>query len=341
MPPFNARATTIYFVVIALAGTAAKKARATPEDPDAKELYDLATADEGAYRFASALHEYDASLAKDPSSRFALHARARADTLRTHAEGDFAPLTTLERFRRDEGADRDPAKLTALATAASTFPPGLVRIEARVAAADGWLTLGDDTKALPLLEEVARDPAADPVTFHESSRELVDAYLSNHDDIRADAIATLPHEDPGLAKKIALVERRRALREAALAFLAFFAVVAIGSVFRAVSRGRAGAVLLATRRFAPLAFGFALWIGVAGGVLASSYETGRVAPFAWLGALSFVIVLLARALGAAQSSSPFALRASAAALSAGAMIAGALFILCSVDSGTYLAGFGL
>ncbi|MEO8798210.1 MAG: hypothetical protein ABI551_10020, partial [Polyangiaceae bacterium] len=271
MPPFNARALGIYFSALFALCAVARAALADPPQPDAVALYELATADDAAFRFASALREYEASLAKDPSHRFALRARARAETLRTHAEGDFAPFTTLERFRRDPGADREPAKLAALATEADAFPPGLVRVEARMTAADGWRALGDDAKELPLLEEVARDPSADPVAFHAASRKLVDAYLARGDRARADAIASLPNQEPELATKIAITLRRRTLRSIATAFLALFVLVSGVGVARALRRGEGRAVGAAVRRFAPLAFGFALWTGVAGGLLASSY----------------------------------------------------------------------
>ncbi|MEO8799257.1 MAG: hypothetical protein ABI551_15310, partial [Polyangiaceae bacterium] len=185
---------------------------------------------------------------------------------------------------------------------------------------------------------------ADPVMFHAASRELVDAYLARggaDDRARADAIAALPSQEPELATKIAITLRRRTLRSIATAFLALFGLVSVVAIARALRRGEGRAVGAAMRRFAPLAFGFALWTGVAGGLLASSYEAGRGAPFAWLAAASFFVALLARALGAAQSSSPLFVRASGALLSAGAVAAAAFLILASLDAGTYLAGFGL
>ena len=74
-----------------------------------------------------------------PSAPPAPGARRRATDLAARAEGDFQPLTTLERSRRSPEAARDRAAIEALAGEAGGFPDGLVRSEARLFCAGRWL----------------------------------------------------------------------------------------------------------------------------------------------------------------------------------------------------------
>src|SRR5262249_36052698 len=67
----------------------------------AEALFFLGQQDERAMRFSEALGEYQACVAKSSSNRYAGRAINRADQLKAHSEGDFAPLQELERVRRD------------------------------------------------------------------------------------------------------------------------------------------------------------------------------------------------------------------------------------------------
>jgi hypothetical protein len=314
------------------------------ESGDAKQaaiaLFDLAEMDEHDYRFASALARYDASVARDPSHRYALRARAHADTLRAHSEGDFAPYSELEHVRRDRVASRDPVALAKLAQDADGFPPGQVRVEARLLVGDTLLAQGDLQKALPLLDLVDADPLTDPILHHQAAHELVDAYLLENDPEDAMKVALRPHEDPALLDTVKRSMRRTRARSGAVVVLALFVVVSGIAIARGIARGKSAGMLQAMKRFAPLAIGFAAWIAVFGGILATSYEKGNESPFIALGLAVLPIFMIARAWSAAGAESSF-VKIGRAVLSAASVAAIAFVVLTYVGNGMYLAGFGL
>lgn len=352
----NARAALFHFLLVGaalffarplLADDAAKRATLEQEatSSDARKaalaLYELGKLDDEELRFASALARYDASLVRDPSHRYALRARTRGDTLRGHSEGDFAPYAELEKLRRDRIAARDPAALDKLVADADGFPPGQVRIEARMLAGDAFLARGDRAKALVLLEKVATDPLVDAILLHQSSHELVDAYLAADDPGSALRIATLPREDPSLAKKVRTWVRRRNLRLVALGVLGLFALGTVAALGRAGRRGEMTAVRASVVRFVPLAIAFAAWTGAVGGVLAASYESGNQTPFIVVAIATLPIVLMARIWSASAGASKPAFRAARGLLSAASIFAMAFVVLASISDGIYLGGFGL
>lgn len=314
------------------------------ESADAKQaalaLFELAEMDEHDYRFASALARYDASVARDPSHRYALRARAHADTLRTHSEGDFAPYSELEHIRRDRIASRDPVALAKLAQDADGFPPGLVRVEARMLVGDTLLAQGDLIKALPLLDSVDADPMTDPILHHQAAHELVDAYLLENDPEDAMKVALRPHEDPALLDKVKRSIRRGHARTGALIVLALFGLASSIAIARGVARGKTADIVRALKRFLPLAIGFAAWIAAFGGILAASYEKGNESPFIALGLATIPIFLIARAWGAAGAESRIA-KIARAILAAASVAAIAFVVLSYVGSGMYMKGFGL
>ncbi|MEO7109444.1 MAG: hypothetical protein ABI183_03305, partial [Polyangiaceae bacterium] len=282
----------------------------------------------------------EASIARDPSHRYALRARSHADTLRAHSEGDFAPYAELEHIRRDHVLSRDPVALTKLVQDADGFPPGLVRVEARMLAGDAFLAQGDVGRALPLLDLVDTDPKADPILHHQAAHQLVDAYLLQNDPDAAMKVASRPGEDPALAKSVKITVRRGHLRSASLATLALFALASTIAIGRGAARGRGREAGQATKRFAPLAIAFAAWIALFGGVLAASYEKGNESPFLALGAAALPIFLIARAWSASGGDSRGA-KFGRAALAAASVAAVAFVVLTYVGNGVYLAGFGL
>jgi hypothetical protein len=356
----NARALLFYFVA-SLVGLACitRSTRALADDPedakrtklesqvegaDAKQaaiaLYELAEMDEHDYRFASALARYDASIARDPSHRYALRARAHGDTLRTHSEGDFQPYSELEHIRRDRLASRDPIALAKLAADADGFPPGQVRVEARMLAGDAFLAQGDLARALPLLDLVDTDSKADPILHHQAAHELVDTYLAHGNPEAAMQVAMRPNEDPTLAKTVARSIRRRRFGSISIVTLALFALASLVSIGRGAMRGKAGEISLNVKRFAPLAVAFAAWIALFGGILAASFERGNESPFIVLGLSAVPIFFIARAWSASGSESRAA-RLGRAALTAACVAATAFVVLTWVGGGVYLAGFGL
>ena len=356
----NARPPLFYFL-IAIAFVSASvgmNSRARADDANAKRatletqaasadarqaalaLFELAEMDDHDYRFASALARYEASIARDPSHRYAIRARSHADTLRAHSEGDFEPYAELEHIRRDRIAARDPVALAKLAQDADAFPPGLVRVEARMLAGDAFLSQGDTARGLSLLDLVDQDPKTDPILHHQAAHELVDTYLARNNPDAAMQVATRPNEDPTLAKTVTKWNRRRQLRSASMAVLALFALSSMLAIGRSAARGDGPEVAQNVKRFAPLAIAFAAWIALFGGLLAASFERGNESPFLALGLASVPIFFIARAWGASGGVSRSA-KIGRAARAAASIAAVAFVVLSSVGNGVYLAGFGL
>ena len=93
------------------------------------------------------------------------------------------------------------------------------------------------------------------------------------------------------------------------------------------------------RKLAPVAAVFVAFVAVAGGVLASKYESGNAEPFLFLGAAVLPLLLLARAWSAVGSQTGAA--RAARALLCGATVVAAAFMLLDAMNPQYLEGFGL
>jgi hypothetical protein len=309
--------------------------RAHAQDPraEAEATYERAASDDDALHFAAALAGYERSIAILPSHRWAQRAETRITFLKDHAEGDFAPLVTLETVRRTPGATKDPARIAALAAAARTFPHGAVRGEALFVCGEAWLTeLNDRSAAEAAFEETLAEPKVGPVLRNQAAARLVDGALARGDLERARTFAEKA-SDPTLAARVAVALRRSKLHVGALALLALFAAFAVGAIVRGRARVREA------RRFLPWAVGLVLWLGGAGAFLATRYERGNAAPFLAFAAVLLPIVLLARAWGVASDGGP-ARRAGRALLAASAVFAAAFLLLERIDP-RYLEGFGL
>jgi hypothetical protein len=318
-------------------------ATAGPDDPgEAERLYELGQADEHAGAFAQALADDRASLAAAPGSAWAQRAAARIAWLDARSEGDFAPLARLERVRRNPSLADDPAAIDALAREAESFPPGQVRVEARMLVAEAWLgRMHRPADALPVLRAVRDDPEADPLSARLAEREIVDTLVTEGrpGEAAAEATSHADRLDPGFVKQTRALVRRRAMRGAAIAELGGFAGLAAIALVRAFRRGVLGEALAATRRLAPVAAAFAVYLAGAGGLLASRYESGSAAPFVRLAIAMLPLLLLARAWGAVGSTR-WAARTGRAALCAISVFATAFVLLDAVNP-SYLEGFGL
>ena len=193
-------------------------ARDTDDRAAAEALYFLAEMDDVAFDFKSALAHYEASVARLPSSRYAPRASRRANDLRMHAEGGFAPLVRLETVRRSPALANDAATIDALVQDAAGFPPGRVRVEARALAAEAYGgRLHRKGDAVPLLRLVADDPSADVLGARVAASELLAAYLAGKDYASALAVTEryaklLP---PAARRDVLRLERRRTLQFAA------------------------------------------------------------------------------------------------------------------------------
>jgi hypothetical protein len=308
-------------------------------------MYRLGQADEEAGAFAQALMHDRASVAAAPESAWAQRAADRIVWLSAHAEGGFAPLARLEQVRRSPALASDAAAIDALARDADAFPPGRVRVEARMLVAEAWLgrmqTPEHASDALALLRAVSEDPEADPLTARLAEREIVDALVAQDrlEDAAAEADSHANRLDPRFVKQTRRLVRRRGMRHAALFELAGFAALAGTALLRARLRGALGETGAALRRVAPVAIAFALYLGATGGILASAYETGNAMPFVLFGLSVLPLVFLARAWAAVGSARATA-RAGRALFCAVSVLAAA-FLLLDVVNPTYLEGFGL
>ena len=313
-----------------------KAAASGDVDASAQATYFLAEMDDEEFFFARALERYQASVTRSPSHRYAPRALTRADLLRRHAEGNFAPYARLERVRRNPALANSPEAIDALARDAESFPPGLVRVEARSVVAEAYLgRMHRREDGISILRLVVKDPAADPLTVRQASRALVDALVASGDLTgAADAART---GDPRLGDEVKTLARRKNMHWGAIAALTVFALLA--GVVIARGRSRLPAVGEAVRSWTKIALPFVAWMAILGGMLASQYERGHALPFFILGAAVFVLTLLARAWGAAGSGAPGA-KAVRAVLSAASVLAAAFLVLESIDTG-YLEGFGL
>jgi hypothetical protein len=304
----------------------------------ASGLYFLGEMDEDAMLFEAAVAHYDASLARLPSSRYAQRAAARSSTLKAHAEGGFAPLVRLETVRRDPRLANDAASLRALTEEANHFPPGPVRVEARLLAAEAYRgRLHRPDEEIALLWLVVRDPGADVIASREAAVDIIDAEIARGDveaAERARAELGTKLDAPSAAKVTRLLRRH-----VADVFAKIDLSLVIGLFALALARGNAKMAAKSLLSILPLSIAFSAFAGVAGGLLASSYETGNATPFVVLVPLMLAAILVARAWGAVGS------RAVPARIVRSVLCSAALFSLALLFmermTPQYLEGFGL
>jgi hypothetical protein len=308
---------------------------------EAAEIFARAEADDARGDFARALGGYEAAVASEPSAAFVPRATARAEILRTHAEGGFAPFARLERVRRDPRLASDPGEIDALARDAEAFPPGLVRAEARMLVAEAYVgRLGRPAEAPPILERVADDASTDPLTARLAVRMLVDAHLARGDVPGAIAAARARPSllEPSLARQMAELARRSVAHRLAIGILVTMILLVGLAIARAARRRALDPLRVALRSSWRSVLVLAALVA-GGGLLASTYEAGTSGPFVVLGIAFVPLALAARVWGAVGSDGALA-RAGRAALCAASVVATGLLVLEWIDS-TYLGSFGL
>lgn len=337
-------------------GLAAREARAeVTSDARARadEVLRKAEADDEALAFDRALEGYDHGRALDPGSPRAPRAETRAATLRAHAEGAFAPFVKLERLRRSPELASDPRAVDALASEAESFPPGLVRIEVWVLAAEAYAhRFGRPADAEALLRRVLSDasgasgasgagPAHDPVLTRKAARDLVTLQLARGDRAGAEATVQLAGDraDPQLARDVQRSARRHRVHVAAIALLVGLLALAGRAVIAAVRSGAGAAVRAAVARTARVAAAYAAYVAIGGALLASGYQAGTSKPFLYNGLVLLPLLLVARAWGAAGGAT-FAARSGRAVVCAAAAMGAAFLVVEAVDV-AYLEGVGL
>lgn len=313
-------------------------AAATPASRAAAEqLYESAEQEEKRLDFADALGHYDASVATDPSNRYVLRSEARSRWLRGRSEGGFVPLEKLERVRRDPRAQADPRAVDALAGELENFPPGEVRVEARMFVAEAYATkLGRPHDAERELDALLDEPKGDPPIRAQAAARLADIAIARGDvDSAKHAAARVASIDEPLGLRIARWARRRILERIAIVTLALFALLSGQAAARRLRGERARALV----RFVPRAAAICVYLTVGAVLLANAFERGNAMPFVWLPASVLAIAVAARAWALAGRSSRGA-RAVRAALSVAAVASAALLVLASIDV-RYLESFGL
>ena len=323
---------------IASAGSVSGAVSGAAPREQAEQLYTMAEQEEHDLEFGEALEHYEASIALDPSTRYALRARARAGWLHRHAEGGFAPLARLERVRRDSRAQYDDRAMDALAHDLEAFPPGAVRCEARMLVAEAYASRlgrpGDATRELwGLLDE---KPACEGPLRAQAATKLTDVAIDQGDLAAArDAAASARNEAPELAPRVARLLRRRFLRGVALGLVALSAALGAWGVVKTVRAGKGAALA----RFSVRALAICVYLATFGGLLATAFERGHALPFVMLSAATLAIAVLARAASLSGSTSRAA-RAGRAVLGAVTVLAAALLVLERIDA-RYLESFGL
>jgi len=327
-----------------VARQALSRAAAANDDPPAvgEAYFLLGELDEADGAFAQAMVDDRSAIDAAPNTRWALRASDRIDWLRARSEGAFAPLTRLERVRRDPAASSDPATVDALARDLESFPPGAVRVEARMLVAEAWVgRMHRPADAIGELRQVSEDPKADPLTQRLAERELVDALVATGriDDAAAEVTTHKNRLDPRFAKQVGRLIIRRTVRWGSLAVLVAFALLVIVGLVRAGMRRKLGLAASELRKLSPVAALFVGFVALAGGLLASKYESGNAAPFLLLGAGVLPLLLVARAWSAVGSQARAA--RAARALLCGATVIAAAFTLLDWFGPQYLPGFGL
>ncbi len=325
--------------VVLLLALASGPARAA----DVEDVFAAAEREDRAFAFARALELYERVANDAPSSPRAPLAAARAAVLRTHGEGDFAPLERLERVRRDPEASRDRMAIDALVRAAEAFPPGPVRVESWALAADAYASrLGREAEADVLRRKILADAHADAVLAAKVTRDAVDASLARGDLAEAEA-ALARSRGRATADVVQLVRRAARRRWVHLTSVVALALVALGSGLAiGVARrdGRGARVASAVRRSLRGIAAFAAWVGAVGALLALGYEGADAKPFLLLGAALVPTFAVARAWGAAAEGSSAAARVLRAMACACATLAVAFLVLEGTDV-KYLEGVGL
>jgi hypothetical protein len=257
-------------------------------------------------------------------------------------DGEASPLQRLETLRRDPEASADPAAIAALARDLESFPPGVVRIEARMLVAQAWLErMNRPADAIELLRQVTADPRTDPPMQRLAERELVDALVATGhiDEAVAETRSHPAWLDPSFVKQTGRLLVRRALRWTALSALATFAGLAAIGLWRAGRRRAMSQAGREVRKMAPVGAAFVAFVVVAGGALAANYESGSAMPFLLLGAGVLPLLFLGRAWSAVGSQTACA--RAARGLLCGTTVLAEAFLVLDLCRPQYLMGFGL
>ena len=309
----------------------------------ADALYAQAEKEDAAGEYGHAAAHYREAVARFPGFRYAPKAITRAAVIEAHREGDWRPFAQLEAVRRDPQASTEAGPIDALAKAIDGFPPGPTRSEAWMVCADAYVSrLHRRADGEAAFRKVVDDPLADGLVRRQAAGGLLEAMIADGDLEAARTTAhALGHQlEAKQVHKVDILIRRRRLHLASVVDLALFALLAVAALVRAQRvQGGLGDVGAALRKLAPVGVVFAVYVALAGGVLASDYETGNAEPFLVFGVVVLPIVMAARAWGAAGSAATWA-RVGRAVVCVTAVVAAAFLVLEAIN-GQYLEGFKL
>jgi hypothetical protein len=323
--------------VIALAVAIALASASPKARHEAEALYEQAEREERDLDFGAALAHYESSVKTDPSNRWALRATARAHWLRQRSEAGFVPLVKLERLRRDPTAQGDAQAIDSLAGDLERFPPGEVRVEARMYVAEAYATkLARPKAAERELDALLDEPNGDPPLKAQAAERLAGIAMARDDVPTARrAAARVTTFDPPLGKRVARWARRRILERGAVATLALFALLAGQAAARRLRGERLGELV----RVLPRAAAICAYLALGATLLANAFEHGHALPFVLLPASALVVAALSRAWALSSSSSRRA-RAARAVFGVLAVASAAFLLLDRIDV-RYLESFGL
>lgn len=292
-------------------------------------------------RFHEALAAYRTSVARDPGGRYAARALARVEYLQARSEGDFVPLTILERVRSDPKRISDPAAIAELVRAARAFPPGWVRSEALLLAGQAYASrLDRPHEAGEVLHELATDSGAS-----RDMRRLALQLLAQVRERTGEIDRALNEQrqlggDPNTIARLQRLLRRRVLYRVALSTIVSVLFVGIATSVRALRAGRGRDLRRAW--FRPLPLAHIAMLSVGGGLLARTHDdpgTNHFPPFLGLGVGALLVYLSATAWSLMGSSRHLA-RVGRALACALAMLAVSFLAMHRFDPGM-LDGIGL
>lgn len=232
------RALPFVFVCLGLPATTRGVAPLPRPAAQAEAELGLGVTAEAEGAFARALEHYRACLEDEPSPRLAHTARSRIMWIEERSEGNFVPLETLARVRRDPTALDNPATLEKLAAETESFPAGLVRSELRLRVAEARLRReGDKAAGLAGLRAVIDDARSGVSDRMLAERDLVAALLAAGQlDLASAEVKAHPFDPVAMAKVERLVHRRSQVRSAG--FLAALALLGLTVGVRAFLRTR-------------------------------------------------------------------------------------------------------
>ncbi len=304
----------------------------------ASEAFDAAGRYERETRFREAHDSYESVAQIDPSAPQAPRARSRASWLQARSEGDYEPLRTLVRAERDRQLLSSPQAIQGFERQIDQFPPGLVRVEALLLAAEAWRTgAHQPERANRLLERVLGDPSARSTEKVVALGSLVDAALREGNMPAAGrAVDRWGDSAPAIRDHVHRLRRRGVL--AVAAWIACGAVAALGLAAAVRVARRARSWRRAVRALlSPYGIAISIYVAAVGTALAALYEGPESHPFVLLGLGLLIVSSAARAWAQAFGARPW--RLAFALLAAVSVLAWAFLVMAR--SAGMLDGVGL